>query len=206
MFRLQSQSRGNYYTQTHTLHNNQIACGTFWQTERGTHKHIQRAPVSHETQYRHVRPALCNSLWLITANSKLMGEYLSINYDIPLFLCALHVIVLKCLVFIQIWSLGCIYSAISIFYQLRCDKLLFIDPFKNVIYLAIYLCVCVHVCRWVWVRWRCLWGGIIQQSKGHMTAVFEFHPHWFITLQSQTKTLHKMISRGRQLEQHSIVV
>lgn len=138
--------------------------------------------------------------------SKLMGEYLSINYDIPLFLCALHVIVLKCLVFIQIWSLGCIYSAISIFYQLRCDKLLFIDPFKNVIYLAIYLCVCVHVCRWVWVRWRCLWWGIIQQSKGHMTAVFEFHPHWFITLQSQTKTLHKMISRGRQLEQHSIVV
>lgn len=47
---------------------------------------------------------------------------------------------------IQIWSLGCIYSAISIFYQLRCDKLLFIDPFKNVIYLAIYLCVCVCMC------------------------------------------------------------
>ncbi len=74
---------------------------------------------------------------------------------------------------------------------------------KNHMCVCVRVCVCVHVCRWVWVRvrWRCLWRGIIQQSKGHM-----FHPHWFITMQSQTKTFHMMISRGRQLEQHLIVV
>lgn len=53
-------------------------------------------------------------------------------------------------------KMSCIYSDMKLrshlfsnqyffLISLRCDKLLFIDPFKNVIYLAIYLCVCACV-------------------------------------------------------------